>query len=53
MIKVIPAPAPITDAPNSPGTHQSIFFFGEVATIEDFVSDDFAIGLADGGFDLD
>ena len=48
MIKVIPTPAPMTDAPNSPGTHQSMLFFGDVAAIGDFASEDFAVGLVDG-----
>ena len=45
MIKVIPMPAPMTDAPKSPGTHQSMLFFGDVAAMGDFDSDDFAMGL--------
>ena len=38
----------MTDAPNSPGTHQSMLFFGDVAAIGDFASEDFAVGLVDG-----
>ena len=48
MIKVIPTPAPMTDAPKSPGTHQSMFFFGAAAAMVDFAPEEFVVGLTDG-----
>ena len=42
----------MTDAPNNPGTHQSMLFFGEGVSIDGFDPEDFPVGLVD-GLDVD